>query len=105
MKPQRCCGPAACDARDEVRTAQGGPRLRSLGRRGAKTARWVLPSAAVVLMPKCPACLAAYVAIATGASISLSMAAQLRLTVLVLCVGALAYQAAKVFSRRGRFSS
>ena len=44
-----------------------------------------MPSVIVMLMPKCPACVVAYVAIATGAGISVSMAAHLRVMVLALC--------------------
>jgi hypothetical protein len=40
----------------------------------------------MVLMPKCPACMVAYVAIATGAGISVSAAEHLRLLVLAMCV-------------------
>jgi hypothetical protein len=57
----------------------------------------VLPSAVMMLMPKCPACVVAYVAIATGAGVSVSAAAHLRLLVLVLCVVMLVWMAAKHF--------
>jgi hypothetical protein len=79
MRARECCHA------DDGARAECGPRLRSAGRRGAKTAGWVLPSAVMVLMPKCPACVVAYIAIATGAGISVSAAAHLRLLVLVLC--------------------
>lgn len=39
----------------------------------------------LLLMPKCPACVAAYIALATGLSLSFSGAAFLRTSVLVLC--------------------
>ena len=53
----------------------------------------------MVLMPKCPACVVAYVAIATGAGISVSMAAHLRLLVLVMCAVTLVWLAAKPLLR------
>ena len=59
----------------------------------------MLPSAVMVLMPKCPACVVAYVAIVTGAGISVSAAAHLRLLVLVLCVVMLVCMAAKPLLR------
>jgi hypothetical protein len=67
--------------------------------RSAKAAGWVVPSAVMVLMPKCPACVVAYVAIATGAGISVSAAAHLRLFVLVSCVLVLVCLAAKPLLR------
>ena len=44
----------------------GNPRLAGFTRRFIGIARWLFPSAILVLLPKCPACFAAYVAIATG---------------------------------------
>ncbi|HMF63755.1 MAG TPA: hypothetical protein VK608_06670 [Edaphobacter sp.] len=77
----------------------GGPHPRSLVKRGASAFGWVMPSAVLVLMPKCPACVVAYVAIVTGAGISVSMAAQLRVVVLVLCVVTLVWVAVRLVRR------
>lgn len=75
--------------------------------RGA--AGFVAPGLGMALVPKCPACLAAYVAAATGAGISMSAAAHLRLGLLAACAGALAVAAfrwaapvVRAASRRGR---
>ena len=73
--------------------------MPSLKKRGAKTAGWVLPSAVMVLMPKCPACVVAYVAIVTGAGISVSAAAHLRVLVLVVCVATLVCMVVKPLLR------
>ena len=43
----------------------------------------------MVLMPKCPACLAAYVTLWTGVGLSLATATYLRWGLLLLCIGAL----------------
>jgi hypothetical protein len=52
---------------------------------------WFLPGAGLVLMPKCPACLAAYVSLSTGLGLSLTMASYLRWGLLFLCVNALLF--------------
>ena len=62
-------------------------------RRGVELAKWVLPGALLAIMPKCPACLAAYVAIATGLGLSLPMASFVRTLLVVLCIASLFYLA------------
>jgi hypothetical protein len=71
----------------------------SMGRRCLGFASWIVPSAILALMPKCPACLEAYVAVGTGLGLSLSAAAHLKELLLILCVALLLYQVAKHLSR------
>ena len=71
MSPRSCCG------------------------RGAEIAGWVVPGATLALLPKCPACLAAYVALATGLGVSFSAAAFIRTSLVVASVSVLALLAAR----------
>jgi len=63
---------------------------------------WFVPAATLVLMPKCPACVAAYVAVA-GIGLSMSTASYMRLGILTLCTCWLSYLLVKRIWRR--FSS
>jgi hypothetical protein len=87
------------------RAADGGSLPRSTMRRGVKASGWVVPGAMMVLMPKCPACVVAYVAIVSGVGISVPMAAHLRMIVLVVCGVALLFLMARLLLRRVGASS
>jgi hypothetical protein len=83
------------------------PQPASRWRRGGEMAGWIVPGTMLVLMPKCPVCLAAYVALATGVGLSLPTAAVLRMALLVVCISALVFVAGHrvrrfVLQRRGR---
>ena len=69
-------------------------------RRGLKIAGTVIPAAVLVLLPKCPACIAAYLAIGTGIGVTITTAAYLRTLLLVVCVACLAYVGARHALRR-----
>lgn len=70
-------------------------RSKAWAHRGGEIAGWIVPSVTLVLAPKCPACVAAYVALATGIGISLPVAAGLRLALVAVCVAALVFLAAR----------
>ena len=59
--------------------------------RFARFIRWLLPAAGLALVPKCPMCIAAYIALGTGVGISVSTAAHLRIALLAACATSLAY--------------
>ena len=93
MSARHCCeGVSTCSSR-----TAGAPTVM---RRCLDVARWIVPSGILALLPKCPACLAAYFAIGTGIGISMSTAIYLRMALVVLCAASLAYLAA---SRGRRF--
>lgn len=71
-------------------------------RRSGAAARWLGPGALLLLMPKCPACFAGYLALWTGIGVSLSAAEQLRTGLMVGCVVLLGYAAARALQARRR---
>ena len=74
-----CCAAAACR------------KTSTWMRRGRETLAWAVPSFILALVPKCPACLAAYIMLWTGLSLSLSTASYLRWAMLFLCLGSLLF--------------
>lgn len=62
------------------------PPRRTPLRRGIAALEWLAPACVLALMPKCPACVAAYVGMFTGLGISVSSAAQLRAAAIGLCL-------------------
>ena len=60
-------------------------------RRGGELAGWIIPGITLVLMPKCPICVAAYVALFSGVSISFASASHLRTSLQVLCIATLLF--------------
>jgi hypothetical protein len=78
------------------RIAGGDPHPPSFMRRSLDLIAKVVPVVLLAVLPKCPACLVAYVALGTGIGLSLTAATYLRLLLMVACVGSLIFFAAKM---------
>ena len=67
--------------------------------RAITATKWLVPTTILALLPKCPLCVAAYVALVTGIGISVTTAAYLRYGLLSLCIGSLVYLLANYLRR------
>ncbi|HEX6562629.1 MAG TPA: hypothetical protein VF020_00025 [Chthoniobacterales bacterium] len=80
----------ACNCENGSQTIAGGAGAPPY-RRFLNFIGWIVPSAVLALIPKCPVCVAGYAVIGTSVGLSLSALAQLRLALIVLCVVSLSF--------------
>ena len=92
MNTHHCCQKATGGRDNACRPA-------SRRRRGGAIAGWIVPSATLALLPKCPICVVGYVALATGLGISVTTAAHLRTLLVMLCLASLVFVAARRLRR------
>ncbi len=85
---------ACCGAASDRKTPTWVRRVREL-------LAWACPSAILVLVPKCPACLAAYVMLWTGLGLSFSTATYLRWVLLSVSAASLLFLIVKRLDRIG----
>ena len=98
MNAHRCCVVPLGGVEQKkagVRIAGGDPHPPSSTRRSLDLTAKIVPVAILAVLPKCPVCLAAYVALGTGIGLSLTAATYMRLSLVVLCVASLVFFAAK----------
>jgi hypothetical protein len=79
----------------KTRAGDNARRPASGLRRAWEIAGWLFPSMTLALLPKCPMCMATYVALATGIGISLPTATGLRAMLVALCVASLVFMTAR----------
>lgn len=80
-------------------TTQGIVASPNLARRSANAASWLIPGALLALLPKCPMCLAAYIAMFSGVALPFSTASFLRYALIGACITSLVYVAIRKSQR------
>ena len=90
----RCC----CNNKSGAAVAE-----RSWARAVRRVMSWLVPGIVLAAMPKCPLCLAAYVALFMGFGISLAAAEFAWWFVTISCAAALIYLAAIILRRYMNF--
>jgi hypothetical protein len=98
MNIHHCCEVSSSSSRFDrlaARTTSARSHPPTFARRCLDVAGWVIPSAVLAFIPKCPACFAAYLAIGTGLGISITTAANLRMLLIVLSIGLLLFLVAR----------
>jgi hypothetical protein len=93
-------GPSAPEAKFGT-----GQRQTGFLRRAWRSIQWLFPATLLILIPKCPFCVTAYVALFTGIGISVSTARWIQILMLVFCLSSLAYLVARHFRRRASASA
>ena len=94
-----CCGVAVASSDSPAPLRQ---RNASLSHRAIELAAWLIPCTLLAFFPKCPLCVAGYVALATGLGMSLTAATYLRWALLAACLASLSFMAFRLMARRLR---
>jgi hypothetical protein len=71
-------------------------------RRAWRGVQWLFPTTLLVLMPKCPLCVAMYVTLFTGVGITVSTARWIQTLMLMFCLTSLAFLVIRYGRRRFR---
>ena len=83
MNSPHCC-------QRKLQTSHDARQQRTWLHRAREVAGWIVPGAVLALMPKCPMCLVAYVALCSGLTMSCSSAHIFMRLLTALCIGSLA---------------
>jgi hypothetical protein len=67
----------------------------NVARRSSEAAGWIVPSILLALVPKCPMCVAAYIALVSGVSVTMSTASIVRTSMIVVSIATLMYVAGR----------
>jgi hypothetical protein len=98
MNKAICCSITAGARHSSAKkTADGKAHPSSAKLHGFALAKGSLPTLILALLPKCPACFAAYVALGTGISISVTAASVLKNLLIVICAASLFWIVASAF--------
>ncbi|HYE75933.1 MAG TPA: hypothetical protein VEF04_21490 [Blastocatellia bacterium] len=81
----------ACCIKPESKVADNLSQTDGAIRRFINFSKWIVPSAILALLPKCPLCLSAYIAMGTGFSLSITSAGILRMLLMTVAVLSLAF--------------
>ena len=96
MNGQSCCGKetSECSKKDNEQINRLTDKTGFL-KRFLNFFRWMFTGSVIILLPKCPFCLAAYIAMATGIGLSFSVASFIRILLVILCIVSLSSFAAR----------
>jgi hypothetical protein len=70
-------------------------KLPKFIRRAVDLMGWIVPGVVLALVPKCPVCFAAYIAVWTGIGLSLSVATCLRVSLMVVSIALILFFAVR----------
>ena len=93
MNGNRCCKVnlgGSTNKKKEL-SANGNRQPPTFIQRCLSIVKLIIPPVVLTLLPKCPICLAGYIAIVTGAGVSISTATYLRMTLIIICISSLLY--------------
>ena len=95
VRSHLCCGVTSADSVCENTGTGIAASTSKPSRSCSDLAGWIVSGAGLALVPKCPACIAAYIALGTGIGVSMSTATYLRTILLTLFALSLLYLAAR----------
>jgi len=82
------CG---CNKAEQEKLLHSQPRSKNIIKRSGEIIKMIVPAVLFTLIPKCPVCLAGYVALSTGIGLSITTATYIRIALIILFILSMAY--------------